>query len=315
MRNALFLILMGTLFGALTACVSMEPRKSADALRTVGYLPYYRMDKIQPAWFENVDDLIFYNVKPKASGDLDTSNFSRDSLSLIQSYAKNTRMRILITVGGWEECGGFASMATDEKRRKEFIRQLLAFCREHDLDGVDFDWEFPNGPEEEAAYAALLTETKKAFRPHRMLVTVAVGHLQRLSPEAYLAVDHVHLMSYDHGTVLPTYEAGLADVQRHLSYGVPREKLYFGVPFFGRSRKDHNDTISYADLVRKYCPSPDSDHAGDYYFNGIATLRRKVRYAQEQGLAGIMIWELGQDAQERTSLLRVISETILSPRQ
>ncbi|HSW62125.1 MAG TPA: glycoside hydrolase family 18 protein [Dissulfurispiraceae bacterium] len=314
-QRLLFPILMGIMLSALTACVGMEPRKSPDALRTVGYLPYYRMDTIQPVWFGAVDDLIYYNVKPDPSGELDASNFNQDSLLEIQSLARHTDMRILLTVGGWEESNGFGPMATDEKRRNKFIRQLLVFCREHNFDGVDFDWEFPKNREEEDAYSALLVETKRAFQPHRMLVTVAVGHAQRLSPEAYQAVDHVHLMSYDHGTVFPTYEAGVADVQRQLAFGVPKEKLYLGVPFFGRNRKDINDTISYADLILKYQPPPDSDRAENYYFNGIGTIQKKVRFAQEQGLAGMMIWELGQDATDQTSLLRALTEAILSSRK
>lgn len=309
-QRVLFPLLLALLLSALAACVGMEPRKSPDALRTVAYLPYYRMDTIQPAWFGAVDDLMYYNVKPKPSGELDASNFNRDALLQIRSFSRDTNMRIMLTVGGWKESSGFGPMATDEKLRKEFIRRLLAFCREHDFDGVDFDWEFPETPEEDRAYSILLVETKRAFRLHRMLVTVAVGHAQRLSPEAYQAVDHIHLMSYDHGTVFPTYEAGVADVQRQLAFGVPKEKLYLGIPFFGRNQKDRNDAVSYADLILKYNPPPDSDLSGNYYFNGIRTIQKKVRFAREQGLAGMMIWELGQDTADHRSLLRALTEEI-----
>jgi hypothetical protein len=37
----------------------------------------------------------------------------------------------------------------------------------------------------------------------------------------------------------------------------------------------------------------DSDEWGEYFFNGIATIRHKTKFALEQGLGGLMIWEVG----------------------
>lgn len=37
------------------------------------------------------------------------------------------------------------------------------------------------------------------------------------------------------------------------------------------------------------------DFAGNFFFNGPATVRRKAAFAAQEGLAGVMIWEIGQD--------------------
>ena len=45
------------------------------------------------------------------------------------------------------------------------------------------------------------------------------------------------------------------------------------------------------------------------YFNGPETIAKKTRYAIEAGLGGVMIWELGQDAEGEASLLQAITKT------
>ena len=62
--------------------------------------------------------------------------------------------------------------------------------------------------------------------------------------------------------------------------------------------------------MREFAPDPGADEAGGYYFNGVATIRHKTRYAIDQGLNGVMIWEIGQDTQDHTSLLLAIHEEV-----
>jgi GH18 family chitinase len=42
----------------------------------------------------------------------------------------------------------------------------------------------------------------------------------------------------------------------------------------------------------------------------MATIEKKTEYALSQKLAGIMIWEVGQDTNDHTSLLKVIHKTV-----
>jgi GH18 family chitinase len=46
------------------------------------------------------------------------------------------------------------------------------------------------------------------------------------------------------------------------------------------------------------------------YFNGVSTITRKVKFAQQTLLGGVMIWEIGQDATGDNSLLKSILKTI-----
>ncbi|HPA42262.1 MAG TPA: hypothetical protein PKV69_09635, partial [Candidatus Hydrogenedentes bacterium] len=60
--------------------------------------------------------------------------------------------------------------------------------------------------------------------------------------------------------------------------------------------------------------APAQDEVGGFYFNNADTLRRKTRYALEERLAGVMIWELSMDTRDDTSLLKAITDEIARPR-
>ncbi len=64
--------------------------------------------------------------------------------------------------------------------------------------------------------------------------------------------------------------------------------------------------MTYGEIVSRFHPKPDVDEVDGFYFNGPQTIEQKVKLAQERKLAGIMIWELGQDSSGSAALLPVI---------
>jgi GH18 family chitinase len=55
------------------------------------------------------------------------------------------------------------------------------------------------------------------------------------------------------------------------------------------------------------------DLIAGFAFNGQATVAKKVRYAAEKNLAGVMIWELGQDSsRSELGLLEAIRKQVKS---
>lgn len=291
---------------------SEKAESKHKSFRVVGYLPEYRMDTIHDSWGEYLTDIIYFSVEPKASGELNTSRLNEKALKQLRELAERHKIRILICVGGWGRSQNFPAVSKDRESRRKFIGHLQAFCKKYGFAGVDYDWEFPKNKLQEKAYSDLLVETKNAFRADGLLVTVAVGHNKRLSAAAYKAIDYVHLMSYDHGRRHATFDGSVADVKRHLKFGAPTEKLCLGVPFYGRNMKNRNEAKAYSDIVKTFNPAAKSDEAGGIYFNGIHTIQAKTRYALKNELAGIMIWELGQDTFDDSSLLQAISRTVIN---
>ena len=294
----------------LTLNVFATPQQPDPPFRVVGYLPDYRIDQVNSSWMNRLTDLVYFSIQPDKSGELDLDHLDQPSFEKLRQLTRKYKVRLSICVGGWGRSQGFSTMAPDQKLRQDFIHQLTNFCLRQDLDGVDFDWEFPQNREEVIAYERLLVETKTAFQQHRLLVTVAVGCHMCLSLPIYEAIDYIHLMSYDHSAQHSTYRESLSDVAQQLEFGVPAEKLCLGIPFYGRAVENWHQATAYADLVKQFHPSAEANMINGIYFNGRELVRRKVRYALQKRLAGVMVWEIGQDTVDGTSLLKTISQTL-----
>lgn len=279
-----------------------------DAFRIAGYAPDYSAERIEPDAYDRVTDAILFSAVLTEDGKFPSEGIAALPVARFQAIKRERNARIHLCFGGWGRSTGFPEMTHDAATRKAFIDALLQWCLDNGFDGVDYDWEFPANQEERRAYSQLLQETAEAFRPHGFRVSVALGHTQRLEQAAYDAVDAIHLMTYDMGARHATERDADSSLRRLIHSGAPREKIMFGVPFYGRKMDDRNVAMAYNSIIKQYAPSPDEDEAGGFYFNNIETIRRKTRYAIEEGLAGIMIWELSMDMNDDTSLLKAIDE-------
>lgn len=292
----------------LVACASSPPTATpatpAPAFAIVGYLPDYR--SLDPAWGRYVTDIIYFSASARASGELDTGRLSKQTLVALREMRTTYGTRVHVAIGGWERSQNLAAVATDLALRDQFVENLIAYCLEQQLDGVDLDWEFPQDERENQAYVELLAAIHRAFAPHGLRVSVALAAWQDLGATLYEAVDRIHVMSYDHEGRHATFEQAAADIQAFVARGAPREKLLLGVPFYGRDVDNFSRALTYAEIVSRYQPAPEVDEAGGVYFNGPATIQQKTRYTREQHLGGVMIWELGQDTKDEASLLQAI---------
>jgi len=120
----------------------------------------------------------------------------------------------------------------------------------------------------------------------------------------------VHLMAYDARGKHSTFEFAESDIGRAIKKGIPARKLCLGVPFYGRNIANSNRTSTYAEIVKKYHPAPDINEVDGVYFNGPKMIEQKTKLALEKKLAGVMIWELGQEATGEAKLLPVIRKII-----
>lgn len=305
-------IVAAILFTAwLSATTVTAQEKQAEEFAVIGYLPDYRLGSFDLGRLgPPLTDVVAFSIEPKADGSLDARRLKDSDLRRLREATAKKGIRLHVALGGWERSGGFAAMSTDPRIRKRFIEALTAFCREHKLDGVDFDWEHPATPAEEAGYAALLDETSRAFRPLKLRTSVTLAAWQKTTPEALRAVDRVHVMAYDHDGPHATAEDAAKDVEMLARKGAPRDRLVLGVPFYGRDLKDRGRAAGYGEILAKHHPAADVDEVDGLYFNGPKTIAAKVRKAKADGLAGVMIWELGQDAEGDGSLLKVIGRTV-----
>jgi chitinase len=183
----------------------------------------------------------------------------------------NPQLKILISVGGWQGSAHFSDVALSEPSRQLFAESAMAFLRQHDLDGIDLDWEYPGqagaGHRHRTAdkqnFTLLLTALRQRFdreerRSHRhLLLTIAAGANQEYLDNTEMGkvqsvVDTVNLMTYDfadsasgdpsgHHAALydtpggPRGFSADAVVQAFEKAGVPAEKMVLGVPFYAHA--------------------------------------------------------------------------------
>ena len=230
------------------------------------------------------------------------------------------------------------------KRRRRFVASLEILLEEHTLDGVDFDWEAPRNAEEMNNYVLLLKATARALRPKNKLITIALHPGQALEvaqpsdgggggggvESPYDHVDRVHLMAYDmvsreqprHSTL----EDAATAARHQLESGLVQEKLALGVPAYGRHLERPGEVKTFAEIYDEvrtaqhlHSSHKHTDFDSDvtesgFFFNGPNTVRTKADWAQDQGFAGVVIWELGQDKLgSRASLLAAAADTLGYP--
>lgn len=277
-----------------------------DGFVILGYLPEYRT--LNPEWGQCLTDIAYFSAEPRPDGTLDTSRLSDDTWRGLRAMKAEYGTRLHLTVGGWERSAGFASMTSNPNTRARFVQNLLAFAQEHGLDGADFDWEFPESGEEFENYIALLTEVKAAFAEHGLTVSVALSadNASTMDLARFAVVDRIHVMSYDRSAYHSVYYMAVEDLNTFTINNIPPGNLLLGVPFYGRLTSEPYTATSYQELMSQHHPPANVDEVEGIYFNGIDTIRLKTCFAREGNYGGIMIWELGQDTWDETSLLRAI---------
>ncbi len=295
--------------GCSSETVNPSPESSAADFKmdVIGYLPDYRIAAVSSVSASLMTHLIFFSIEPTAEGFLELSRFDTAARTLLSSFKmENIKLKLIIAVGGWGRSQFFPVVTTDDLLRTRFAEQLVTFCRSNYFNGIDLDWEFPSNSAEQLGYAQLIAQLGDSCKANNLTLSVALNVYQTIAPEVYTHIDRVHIMSYDHGGRHATFTQAVDDVDNFLARGIPPEKLYLGIPFYGRKITDFSQSLSYREIVSRYHPGESIDEVDGYYFNNINTVREKSIFAREAELGGVMVWEIGQDIQGEGSLLATI---------
>ena len=185
-----------------------------------------------------------------------------------QLQKKYPHLKFIVAVGGWE-ADGFSDMAANAANREIFVDSVVKYVKEHNLDGIDIDWEYPvNGawgviksrPEDKENFTALFKLLREKLGNDKELSFAAnvsgwffdAVELDKLVP----LINNVNLMTYDmrgNWEASAFHSAGLyrnpaepqdwglsvaETVDRFLAHGVPADKLIVGVPTYGKEYRN-----------------------------------------------------------------------------
>ena len=259
-----------------------------------------------------VDDVFYAFALPTAEGGLDTIP-APDRLRALVARGAREGFRVHLSIGGWNDGddAAFEFLADDSVRRRAFADAVVAVVREYGLDGIDLDWEHPDPGPSARNYAALVADLADALRAVGASLSVSVAGSWAwgggaILPEVFERADRVHVMAYagGYGPDHASFRYARSAIDTYLDMGAPPGKLFLGVPFFARN--EAGDALPYRDVAAESVDALASDRYGDYFYNGEATLRTKVRLAAAEGLGGLMAWDLTADAPGPDALLPVL---------
>ncbi len=267
--SILYMVMLPLLF--VVGCQEKNYVSSPDKV-IIGYVPGFRgeldVTRIDANKLTHIN-YAFVDVKDSmtwlTNRETDTVNFRK--LNTLKQ--DNPDLKILISVGGWAWSENFSDAVLTESSRKKFARSGVKIVEDHDLDGVDIDWEYPGmrgednvfRPEDKQNYTLMFKEIRKELDElsektgKTYELTTAVGafsdyikHTEMDKAQKYL--DYVNLMTYDfyvagdtaghHTNLYPSlsYEKEKSAHRAFREFrdaGVPAEKLLMGIAFYGRS--------------------------------------------------------------------------------
>lgn len=335
-------------------------------------IPVEKLTHINYAFANVVDGLV-------TSGEGMTDRDSLNFLKLHSLKSRNPDLKILVSIGGWTWSKGFSDAALTAESRKKLTSSGIDFLIKHKLDGLDFDWEYPALQGDNNVVRDIdkenFVEILKSFREaldslgaihqKHYLSTIASGGFRKYlevndlrAASKYL--DLVNIMSYDlfgpgdqitghHANLYKGNQALMPESKRnrsvqsavldHIEFGIPREKIVVGIPFYGKRWKDvgpennglyqpgefdralSHDKIQLLQNDPSYGEIWDDEAENAFLysvekkewvtFESRRSIEHKIYFVKKEQLAGVMFWELSEDPSG--SLLNAIDVNIKRP--
>lgn len=285
----------------------------------VAYLPTYRFKTSSEIDFCKITHLNICFVNPDEKGEIIEPDSLPEMLQVIKK--KNPNLKIFISLAGGalhkHEEIIWQNFVDKPEKRKILVKNISKFVEKHNFDGVDVDLEWHNVTK---GYSDFVLELKIELDKNNKLISSALPGIKRfknISDEALKAFDFINIMAYDERGSWAPKNAGPHSsfdfAKRSISFwnkkhGVPLSKLCLGLPFYGYDFSDNNKTTSkmYKEIIALDVSNQYKDETNNIFYNSVTTIEKKVEYAIENNLAGVMIWELGQDTTNELSLLTAI---------
>lgn len=239
---------------------SLEYRNSGQSSPkkiVMGYYPSWKMEEFDHTKirYDCLTHIAHAFTKPDSAGNLLIPE--KYVYPELVAEAHRWDVKVIMSIGGWENCEGFPGMASTLENRKRFIGQVLAFCRSHYYDGVDIDWEFVSNADEQRNFVLFIKELSASLKAQTppLLLTMAAPSgdywAKWINYEELIDdFDFIGCMTYDYhgewsdhsGHNAPLYSCagdmcGSMNDSFHycLRRGIPSRKLLLGIPFYGRS--------------------------------------------------------------------------------
>jgi len=247
----------------------------------VGYYPSWNQNSFTASeiQWDHVTHVVHAFVWPEADGSLGyDSGFWYDNLT--QQAHQNNR-KVILSVGGAGQSANFSPVTADAGKRTTLVNELVGAVQQHNYDGLDIDWEFPESDADKNNMVTFISDLHKALNDANpaYLLSMAIP-----SGDYYgqwfrydilkLYVDWFNVMTYDYhgdwfdhsGHNAPLYPSpadACGSVDETCTYlsetrGIAQDKMCIGLAFYGRkfntsglyqSSTGGDQTYGYKDII------------------------------------------------------------------
>lgn len=330
-------------------------QRSTTVRNVMGWHPYWMGTRYFGYRFSLLHTIAYfsYEVDPE-TGSYKTIHFWKTTELIPVAQQFGTRVVLCVTNFGAENN---RKLLSNPKARSTLIDSLIALVKFRNADGVNIDFENVPGDLRDSL-TKFLRDLKAALQrtipdAELSIALPPVDWTNAFDVSAYNAIlDYCVMMGYDYhwnaspyaGPVAPLYSGTLwgewnvdRSVRTYLSRGIKPEKLWLGVPYYGREWRVQDTVLpaatveagvayTYENIVNRVVPALirwDTNSETPYYnypemiqgwFDDTASLSRKYKFADSLSLGGIGIWALGYDG-TRTELWNLLERSITSVTQ
>ena len=226
--------------------------------RVVGYYPSWVQNQftIDQIDFSTFSHIIHAFAWPNNQGEILTydGTFNSNFSNQVQSQGG----KLLLSLGGGGQSGGFAAATSTAELRSYFITNIIEKINSYGYDGIDIDWEQPQNNNQTNNLNLFIIELDSALNELNpdLLLTMAVP-VSNWAGQWYdfgtlnQFIDFFNAMTYDihgswsghagHNSPLFPSPPGDADgsVSTGINYlvntrGLPVSKINMGIPFWGK---------------------------------------------------------------------------------
>jgi GH18 family chitinase len=291
-------------------------------MRTVVYVPSWNSGLA--TWMSQLDfnNVTHVNLSFAEVDEGGNVRYADGALPTFVERAHQYQAKVCVAIGGATtiENGGPFRTLLEDANRPAFVEKLITFVNANNLDCLDVDLE---GQGVNQYYEAFVTELAARLKPQgkELSAAVAAWFGDKITLNALNAFDFINVMAYDlyfqRDTPMQwsSMDAATKEVDKWVERGVPRDRVVYGVPFYGMRwpvAGGPPETMGYGTLLRLDATVTTQDQLQlqdtIIYLNSRATIQAKAQLAQTYG--GIMAWELSQDAKGQDSLLSAIRQAV-----
>jgi Glycosyl hydrolases family 18 len=256
MKNELFIIFALTCLALSVRAQNPTPPPTQGSPAVIAYYATKTLD-LDSFPTDKLTHIIFSFCHLRGNRMIVTSAYDSTIINRIVGLkTRNSRLKVILSMGGWAGCRTCSSVFSTKKGRRQFSRSVRQLTDFFHTDGIDLDWEYPAlpsvpgypfSPDDKQHFTLLLQKLRKKLARQDEISFAAGGFTTYLATSVDWKkiaplVNHINLMTYDlvngydtvtgHHTPLystPRQHESIDHAVRFLdSAGVPLSKLVIG---------------------------------------------------------------------------------------